>query len=173
MDSIPFYKISANQANRFVQGIVAAVRTVPRKLEANVLARILQFGSQIDGDRKGCISVTGAMTNIPVGSNRWNDIHIIQVFGHAEICNVFALHLATQHSHRRSSGWWLSAKARLSLQLFIPHTAETETYRIWNICTSIFCILSTLDENLLDVIRRREIERKKRKNECFYLNLCG
>jgi len=50
---------------------------------------------------------------------------------------------------------------------FFPHTAENETYRIWNICTSIFCIRSTLDENLLDVIRRRKIERKERKKNVF------
>ena len=36
------------------------MRTVPRKLEANVLAHVLQFGSQIDRDGKGSISVTGA-----------------------------------------------------------------------------------------------------------------
>ena len=66
----------------------------------------------------------------------------------------------------------METEKAVSLRLFIPHswsmplatltidrclecghTAETEPQRIWNICTSIFCLLRTLDENLLDVIK--------------------
>ena len=61
---LSFYNF-CHPGKQFVQGIVAAVRTVPRQLEANVFARVLQLCRQIDEDRKGSISVTGTMTNIP------------------------------------------------------------------------------------------------------------
>ena len=58
-------------AEELVQSIVSAVRTVPRKLEVDVLTSVLQLCRQINGDGEGGIAVTSAVADIPVSPSQF------------------------------------------------------------------------------------------------------
>ena len=55
----------------FIKCIVAAMRAVPCQEKVDILAGILLLRCKIKSNRKSCIAVDGAMTDIPVWSNSY------------------------------------------------------------------------------------------------------
>ena len=59
-----------NPLEELIEGVVAAVRTVPGQKEVDILTCILQFCGEVDGNGEGCVTVACPMTDIPVRGNR-------------------------------------------------------------------------------------------------------
>ena len=83
--------------------------------------------------------------------------YVIKILVHIKVCDIFTNLFSATHHHRRHTATHSCRSyhtyTAIDRSLKSCLTAECKTDRIRNVCTCIFSILSTTDNNLLDIIK--------------------